>query len=257
VESSWWFWDLLVQRIRAKKGALPPTRVAKHVVQSMYNKLKPGLDGVTRYAAFFRSQASKLEWEQNVGTKGLKRAFIASFIASRLRKRSEDIFNNNKYEGLRKLRHKLNTTMTIGDFTKNITNELLEWAEQRMLEDRRTRPAQNDVHANNPCNQPENQLDWVFAGRSVREMRNIARTERHEKKRLFNDEPAFKAMRLETRLCHLPDRVHGKSQRKCALCNQTKRRTECWICGVTLCCYGEDSESGSCFRKFHLDQQLN
>jgi hypothetical protein len=34
VESSWWFWDLLVQRIK-EKGALPPTRVAKYVVQSL------------------------------------------------------------------------------------------------------------------------------------------------------------------------------------------------------------------------------
>jgi hypothetical protein len=167
----------------------------------------------------------------------------------------EDIFNSNKYDGLRKLRHKLNGTLTIGDFTKNIPNELLKWAEQQMPEDMRIRPARNDVHANNPWNQPENQLDWVFAGRTVRQMRHTARTEKHDKKRLFNEDTSFKAMRLDPRLRHLPNRVDGKSQKLCALCSQHKRWTECLICGVTLCCFGEDAAIG-CFKTFHLDQHL-
>jgi hypothetical protein len=100
MESSWWFWDLLLQRIK-EKGALPPTCVTKYVVQSLYNKMKPGVDGVlTQYAAFFCSQTSKLQWEQNVGTKRLKRAFTASFIACPLQKRREDIYNHKKYDGL-------------------------------------------------------------------------------------------------------------------------------------------------------------
>jgi hypothetical protein len=255
VESSWWFWDLLVQRIK-EKGALPPTRVAKYVVQSMYNKMKPGVDGVTQYAAFFRSQTSKLQWEQNVGTKGLKRAFIASFIACHLRRRREDINNPKKYDGLRKLRHKLNSTMTIAEFTKDITNKLLQWAEEQMPADKRTRPAAN-VHATNLWNQPENVLDCMFAGRSVRDMRQIARTEKYNKKRLFNDDnDGFKAMRLEQRLGHLPVRGEGNHQKKCVLCNLSKKWTECWICGVTLCCYGDEAKS-SCFKTFHVDQQLN
>jgi hypothetical protein len=124
-----------------------------------------------------------------------------------------------------------------------------------MPEDMRIRPARNDVHANNPWNQPENQLDWVFAGRTVRQMRHTARTEKHDKKRLFNEDTGFKAMRLDPRLRHLPNRVDGKNQKQCALCSQRKRWTECSICGVTLCCYGEDAASG-CFKTFHLDQHL-
>jgi hypothetical protein len=213
-------------------------------------------DGVTQYASFFRSQTSKLEWEQNVGTKGLKRAFIAAFIACRLRRRREDINNPKKYDGLRKLRHKLNATMTIGEFTKDIPCKLLQWAEEQMSADKRIRPAAN-IHGTNPWNQPENVLDWMFSGRSVRDMRQIARMETYNKKRLFNDDnDGFKAMRLEKRLGHLPVRGQGKSQKKCVLCNLSKKWTECWICGVTLCCYGDEAES-SCFKTFHVDQQLN
>ena len=254
VESNWWFWDLLVWRIK-QKGALPPTRVAKYVVQSLYNKMKPGVDGVTQYAAFFRSQTSKLEWEQNVGTKGLKRAFIASFIACRLRRRREDIYDNKKYDGLRKLRRKLNATMTIGEFTKDIADKLLQWAEERMPPNKRIRPTLN-VHAVNPPNQPDNVLDWVFAGKKVHEMREIARKESTNKKKLFNDDnDGFKMMRLEKRLVHIPVRGQNKSQKACAMCSH-KKWTECLICGVTLCCYGDNPET-SCFKDFHANQQLN
>jgi hypothetical protein len=253
VEESWWFWDLLVQRIK-EKGALPPTRAAKYVVQSLYNKMKPGVDGVTQYAAFFRSQTSKLQWEQNVGTKSLKRAFIASFIACRLRRRREDIYNDKKYDGLRKLRHKLNATMTIGEFTKDIPDKMLQWAEEQMPANKRSRPAAN-VHAAGNLNQPVNVLDWVFAGKKVHEMREIARTANSNKKMLFNDDnDGFKAMRLEKRLGHVPVRGKNKSQKNCAMCN-LKKWTECWICGVTLCCYGDEAETG-CFKDFHFDQQL-
>jgi hypothetical protein len=55
----------LVQRIKKEKGTLPPPHVAKHVIQSLYTKMKPGVDGVTQYAALFYSQTSKLEQEQN------------------------------------------------------------------------------------------------------------------------------------------------------------------------------------------------
>jgi hypothetical protein len=65
--------------------------------------MKPGVDGVSQYASFFHSQTSKLQWEQNVGTKSLKHAFIASFIACCLRRRRENIYNDKKYNSLRKL----------------------------------------------------------------------------------------------------------------------------------------------------------
>jgi hypothetical protein len=66
------------------------------VVQSFYNKMKPGVEGVTHYA--FR-----LQWEHTVGgTKGLKRVFmIASFIACRPQRKREDIYNSKNYDGLR------------------------------------------------------------------------------------------------------------------------------------------------------------
>jgi hypothetical protein len=222
----------------------------------MYNKMKPGVDGVTQYAAFFRSQTSKLQWEQSVGTKGLKRAFIACFIACRLRRRTEDICNSKKYDGLRKLRRKLNATITIGEFTKDICEKLLRWAEAEMPADRIIRPTAV-IHAANTVHQPENVLDWVFAGKKVREMREHARKESRNKKKLFNDDnDGFKAMRLETLLGHMPVRTHGSSQKMCAMCNVSRRWTECCICGVTLCCYGDEADSG-CFKDFHVNQQLN
>jgi hypothetical protein len=57
------------------------------------------------------------------------------------------------------------------------------------------------------------------------------------KKKLFNDDnDGFKAMRLEKGLGHVPVRGKSKSQKNCAMCNGSKKWTECWICGVTLCC---------------------
>ena len=116
-------------------------------------------------------------------------------------------------------------------------------------------PVNKRVHTVNPLNQPANVLDWVFAGTKVHEMREIARTEKWNKKKLFNDDnDGFKAMRLEKRLGHVPVRGKNKSQKNCAMCN-LKKWTECWICGVTLCCYGDKAET-SCFKDFHVDPQL-
>jgi hypothetical protein len=63
-------------------------------------------------------------------------------------------------------------------------------------------------------------------------------------------------MRLEKRLGHVPVRGKKKSQKNCAMCNLSKKWTECWICGVTLCCYGDGAET-SCFKDFHVYQKLN
>jgi hypothetical protein len=104
--------------------------------------------------------------------------------------------------------------------------------------------------------QPENVLDWVFAGKKVHEMREISRKTSTNKKKLFNnDNDGFKAMRLEKRLGHVPVRGQNKSQKTSAMCSH-KRWTECLSCGVTLCCYGDNAET-SCFKDFHVNQQLN
>jgi hypothetical protein len=67
--------------------------------------------------------------------------------------------------------------LTIGEFTKDIPNKLLQWAEEQMPANKRIHPTAN-VHAVNPLNEPANILDWVFAGKKVREQRKIARTEK-------------------------------------------------------------------------------
>jgi hypothetical protein len=154
------------------------------------------------------------------------------------------------------LRRKLNATMTIGEFTKVIPDKLLQWAEEQMPANKRICPAVN-VNAANTVNQSENVLDWVFARKKVREMREIACTESSNKEKLFNDDnDGFKAMRLEKRLGHVPVCTKSNSQKYCAMCNKSKKWTECWICGVMLCCYGDEAETG-CFKDFHVDQQLN
>jgi hypothetical protein len=156
-----------------------------------------------------------------------------------------------------KLRRKLNATTTIGDFTKNICEKLLGWAEAKMPADKIIRPTAVIHAANAVHDQPENVLDWVFAGKKVSEMREQARKESRNKKKVFNDDnDGFKAMRLDRRLGHVPVRTHGNFQKVCAMCNVSRKWTECFICGVTLCCNGDKAES-SCFMDFHVNQQLN
>jgi hypothetical protein len=151
----------------------------------------------------------------------------------------------------------LNATTTIGDFTKNICEKLLGWAEAKMPADKIIRPTAVIHAANAVHDQPENVLDWVFAGKKVSEMREQARKESRNKKKVFNDDnDGFKAMRLDRRLGHVPVRTHGNFQKVCAMCNVSRKWTECFICGVTLCCNGDKAES-SCFMDFHVNQQLN
>jgi hypothetical protein len=73
--------------------------------------------------------------------------------------------------------------------------------------------------------------------------------ESRNKKKVFNDDnDGFKTMRLERLSGHIPGRSsQGKTQKNRAMCNVKNNNnwwtTECWICRVTLWCYGDEAES--------------
>jgi hypothetical protein len=99
IESHWPFWNSLCAK-QKEIGPLPPIRVFRNGTQVLYNKAKTGVDGLTQSTNHFRSQTSKLKWEQNVATKSLRRPYHGAFVSYRLIKNKSYVANAGEYKGL-------------------------------------------------------------------------------------------------------------------------------------------------------------
>jgi hypothetical protein len=212
-------------------------------VQVLYNKAKTGVDGVTQWTNFFRSQTSKLKWEQNVGTKCLRRVYLGGFIAYRLVSNKSYVLKKGEYKGLSKLREKLNSFMSMGAFVDDGTKDLLILAQE--LSNGKAVPVVQCtiVGLGAPAaaaRQHDDDTLW--------EVKEKGRTSTGSKKKLFNKDP-YKGVRLDLSLGHFPVK-YEKSPKNCAYCNKSKKQVECCICGMVLCC------NDNCFKEWHTCSNL-
>jgi hypothetical protein len=92
-----------------------------------------------------------------------------------------------------------------------------------------------------------------FDNAILEEVKNKARTTTYNKRNLFN-EGLYKEVRLSHSLGHYPVPV-DKSAKQCAFCHDSKRKTECSICGVVLCCTN-NSNGSTCFKDWHEQAEL-
>ena len=122
------FWRAINEDIKEKRP-MPPIKVFKHGIQSLYSKTKGGVDGTAQARAVMRSSTSSLRWEQKLVIQTLKTLAVNAFTSYRLQCKAHLLESRDAFGGMKRFRDFLNTVQSLADFIYDVSGELLQHAD--------------------------------------------------------------------------------------------------------------------------------
>ena len=128
------FWRLLRNDTK-ERGPFIPVRVFKHSSQTLYNKMKRGVDGNAQMRAILRCPCDTLKWEQKVVTQAFKSITVNARVAWRQLQREDMLSTREYFKSLEQYLSSLNKVESLADFVSEITPEILAYAESLEKDD--------------------------------------------------------------------------------------------------------------------------
>ena len=129
IYSQIWFWRL-IKTEATRHGLLVPGGTFKHASQTVYYKIKRGVDGNAKQRAILRCSTVTLKWEQKVVTQIFKSLAVNAWLAWRQLQKEDLLKSKESFKGLDQFRHSLNNIESFADFVFELIPELLTYAEK-------------------------------------------------------------------------------------------------------------------------------
>jgi hypothetical protein len=124
LESGVKFWRLINGNV-LEHGPLPPVKVFKHGIQSLYSKTKGGVDGNAQARTIVRSTTISPKWEQKLVTQTFKTLAVNAFVSYRLHQKVDLLQSQETFRGISAFRGAMNSVQSLGDFIYDVSPDLL------------------------------------------------------------------------------------------------------------------------------------
>ena len=122
------FWRAISEDVKGR-GPMPPIKVFKHGMQSLYSKTKGGVDGTAQARAIMRSSTSSLRWEQTLFIQTLKMLAVNAITSYRLQCKANLLELRDSFGSMKRCRDSLSSVQSLSDFTYDVSGELLQHAD--------------------------------------------------------------------------------------------------------------------------------
>ena len=238
-----------------------PFLCVDYQLQTYYNKLKGGIDGLTQFLAAL-APTCKMELpntiEQKLTLRTFKQLTAIAGICHRICKVQENIHTNN-WVGTNQFRSRCNNVGSIPDVTWELSLDLLQYSDKLGKEQVAATPLDSERTEYDGTNIQEDEAE-----RLTESLQNKKRKTVHD---WFNKKQEYKRMRQTTSLEHnsrryflktLSSGIKKRPQRACIICSFAIT-TYCETCNVPLCYFvrnESNSRSTSCASKFHNCDRL-
>ena len=255
------FWMVINNDVK-QHGPLPPIKVFKHGIQSLYSKTKGGVDGSAQARAILRSPTSSLRWEQKLVIQTIKTLAVNAFTSYRLQCKSKYLGSQEDFGSLNSFRASLNSVQSLADFIFDVSEEILEHAD--ILQRASTRDASMS-HA----------LTDSMSGAVTSRLSSLGKSRKRKRLLFFNEEDG-----INLRIRSSPHRQKQvKEHLYCALCGINRKHSsapethagpvqalptfrghrtsfKCDLCHVHLCIRIYPGLRKSCWELWHSKAQL-